>query len=71
MFDRFAIVEGYYLYMCDYHGGQGSKEYRLTGVFHKLRFRPSPMLDSDHCDEETKEVYDRLVSGEAKLRDRR
>lgn len=42
--DRFDIVEAYYVYMTLWHGGQSSREYRLTGVFRKIRFRPSPFI---------------------------
>jgi hypothetical protein len=70
-FDRFDIVEAFYCYMVDYHGGQSSKEYRLTGVFAKLEFSPRPNLDADTLTENGRAIYDALVNGSAKLRDRR
>lgn len=70
-FDRFDICEAYYCYMVEWHGGQTSKEYALTGTFHRLRFRPRPDLSSDTLEENGRAIYDALVSGERKLRDRR
>ncbi len=71
--DRFDICEAYYLYMMNYHGGQWSKEDRLTGVFAAIQFRPSPMLGCEDfpLSENAQMIYDSLVSGETEIRDRR
>jgi len=70
--DRFNICEAYYLFMTLHHGGQWSKEYRLTGTFDKIDFRPSPLLSKpSDLGENAREIYDRLASGETSIRDRR
>ena len=64
MFDRFAILEGYYMFASLYHGGQGSKEYAYFGRLDKLGFKPGLGASSqnpDRLDESAREVYDRLV----------
>ena len=72
MFNRFDIVmEAYYCYMAEYHNGQWSKEYALSGVFDRLRFKPCPNLSSDTLGENGKGILSALVSGETTLRDRR
>ena len=38
--DRFDILEAYYVYAMDYHGGQWSVEYALHSVFGRLRYKP-------------------------------
>jgi len=70
-FDRFDIVEAYWCYMVEWHGGQGSKEYKLTCVFHRLRFHPRPDLCADTLTENGRAIYDALVANPRKLRDRR
>ena len=71
-FNRFDICEAYYLYMMLHHNGQWSKEYAMSGTFHKLRFRPAPSLsDRDDLEENGQVIYDALVSGEREIRDRR
>jgi hypothetical protein len=42
--NRFDICEAYYLYACDFHRGQNSKEYKIFGRLDKIGFRPSPLL---------------------------
>jgi len=70
-FDRFDIVEAYYCYAEEWHGGARSAEYALFATFNRLRFRPRPNLSSDTLSENGRAIFDRLVSGEANLRDRR
>jgi hypothetical protein len=38
-FDRFAVLEAFYLFMVNYHNGQGSPEYALSGTFHRVAMR--------------------------------
>ena len=72
MFDRFDICEAYYAYMMFHHGGQWSKEYAMSGTFHRIGFRLSPLFkNEDSLTENGREIYDRLVSGERQIRDRR
>jgi hypothetical protein len=60
------------MYVTLYHGGQYSKEYRLTGVFHKLQFSPSPMLTEDRLTENGRMIFDNLVACNGRtIRDRR
>ena len=70
-FDRFDICEAYWCYMAEYHGGQWSKEYALSGVFHRLGFSPRYNLSSDKLEDNARVIFDALVSGERELRDRR
>ena len=61
--NRFDICEGYYLYAMEYHGGQGSNEYKIFGKLHKIGFVPSPLLSNrSHLSEGGKVVYDNLVT---------
>jgi len=60
-FDRWDIVEAYYLYFRDYHSGQSSIEYmRLSGIL--KYFKPSPFLDVDTLSENGLEIYNNLVN---------
>jgi hypothetical protein len=55
--DRFDIVEAWYLALCDCHGGQGSPEYaRLSRMLRY--FRPSPMLSVDTLSENARMIYE-------------
>jgi hypothetical protein len=61
MFDRFDIVEAHYVFCCDYHEGQGSKLYsRLSRIL--TYFRPAPGLRLETLSENSREIYDSLVS---------
>lgn len=56
-FDRFDIVEAWYLALCDCHGGQSSREYaRLSRLLR--RFKPSPMLSVASLSENGLEIYE-------------
>jgi hypothetical protein len=57
--DRYSIVEGYFWYFVNYHGGQCSEEYRRLCRIQKY-FNPSP-LSSGPETEGGQEVYDNLV----------
>jgi hypothetical protein len=55
--DRFDIVEAWYLALSDCHGGQGSPEYaRLCRM--ERYFRPSPLLSVDSLSENARMIYD-------------
>lgn len=59
--NRFAIVEGHYLYYSEYHEGQSSGKYRRLSKILGY-FRPSPMLhNANDLDSEAREVYAHLV----------
>jgi hypothetical protein len=69
---RMDIIEAYFCYVMDYHGGAASKEYALTNVFSRLHFRPSINLDCDNLTSEGRVCYDYLVAtGGSGIRDRR
>lgn len=73
-FDRYDTCEAFYAYMVDYHGGQSSKEYRLTGVFAKLRFKPGAAVREQGrlgLTDNGRAIYDALALGTHTLRDRR
>jgi hypothetical protein len=59
-FDRFDICEAYYLALSEWHGGQGSDEYRrlckLTSYF-----KPRPMLTAKTLSDNGKIIYRELV----------
>lgn len=73
VFDRFDILEAYYCYATLYHEGQWSKLYALYSVFDKLGFEPKDSVthDPEALWENGRVIFDRLVKGEAKVRDRR
>jgi len=55
-FDRFDIVEAWYLALSDCHSGQFSEEYRrLCKIL--TYFKPSPMLCVDNLSENAREIY--------------
>lgn len=72
-FNRFDICAAYLCYMNEYHGGQGSKEYAMSGVFARLQYRPSRSEEtSDGLEENAREIFENLVATEGKnIRDRR
>jgi hypothetical protein len=54
--DRFDIVEAWYLALSHCHGGQWSREYsRLCGM--ARYFRPSPGLSVDSLSDNGREIY--------------
>ena len=61
-FNRFAIVEAYYLFASLHHGGQNSGWYGVLSRLSNMRFRPSPVLSVENMDEDTREVYESLVA---------
>jgi hypothetical protein len=60
-FDRFDIVEAYYLAFCDCHSGQWSEEYsRLSKIL--SYFKPSPMLSAETLSDNGREIYEALCA---------
>lgn len=58
-FDRFDIAEAWYLWLCDNHGGQWSREYaRLSKL--TRNFRPGPSLRYDTLTENGRAIYDNI-----------
>ena len=56
-FDRFDIVEAWYLALTHCHGGQWSPEYARLCRMSKY-FRPSPLLSVDRLTDNGREIYD-------------
>jgi len=57
-FDRFDIVEAYYLALADCHAGQYSATYARLCSMSKY-FKPSPFLSTDSLTENGREIYER------------
>ncbi len=68
MFDRFDIVEAYYVWLADHHCGvvhADSSKYwcsynRLSLIPSKLKFKPRPNLSKETLTENGREIYDAL-----------
>lgn len=60
-FDRFDIVEAWYLALADCHGGQWSREYARLSRMSRY-FRPSPMLSVDTLSDNAREIYERACA---------
>lgn len=58
-FDRFDIVEAYYLAFCDCHRGQWSTEYARMSKMSRY-FKPSPLLSVDTLTENGRMIYDNV-----------
>ena len=61
-FDRFDIIEAYFLFLCDYHEGQGSDKYSRLSRMTEY-YTPSPLLCYDNMTENAQMIYDDLVAG--------
>jgi hypothetical protein len=68
MFDRFDILEAYWLFGSLYHSGMGSIEYRYMGRANGCGFRPSRNLSYRSLTDNGKEIYKDLVRREMKAR---
>ncbi len=55
-FDRFDIVEAYFLAFCHCHGGQWSREYARMSKMNKY-FKPSPLLSVESLSDNGKMIY--------------
>jgi len=60
--DRFDICEAYWCFAADWHGGQWSPEYAIFGRLYRMQFRPPMDLSYDSLTENSKEIYNNLVS---------
>ena len=58
--NRFDIVEAYYLFFCDYHEGQNSEKYRRMCKLYSYGFKPRPNLSYETLEENGREIYDEL-----------
>ena len=56
-FDRFDIVEAYYLALAHCHSGQWSREYARLSKLSRY-FRPRPSLSVETLSENAREIYD-------------
>jgi hypothetical protein len=54
--DRFDVAQGLYWYCVDFHGGQGSDEYRILSI---LGYNPSPS-ERGPTTEDGQRTYDAL-----------
>lgn len=68
MFDRFDVCEAYYLFACDWHNGQWSKEYAIFGRLHNIAFKPSPMLSRESLSENGRRILAGLIRKARKTR---
>lgn len=60
-FCRFDIVEAYYLYARDYHGGQNSQEYQWLSRIKALDFIPARNLRYESLTLNGKAIYNNLL----------
>lgn len=61
-FDRIDICEAWYLFLCDYHEGQGSERYARLSRLCRF-FTPRAFLASaDDLTENGRAIYDSLAS---------
>lgn len=65
-FDRFDVCEAWYLFLSNYHWGQGSSFYQRLSKMSEY-FSPSPMLRYETLSDNGRVIYDNLVDtkGEA------
>ena len=61
-FDRFDILEAYYLFGSLYHGGQFTKEYAYMGRALNCGFKPSPLLCAKSLTDNGRDIFCKLVS---------
>ena len=62
-FDRFDIVEAYYLFFVHYHDGQYSEKYARLSKMSEY-FRPAVNLGVDSLTENGLEIYNNLIEKE-------
>lgn len=60
-FDRFDIVEAYYIFFVNYHTGLNSIEYARLSKMRKY-FRPAINLSVDSLSENSLDIYNNLVN---------
>ena len=66
-FDRFDIIEAYYLFFVDYHEGQTSKRYARLCKMGKY-YKPSSTFSIDSLSENTLVIYENLIEKEEALK---
>lgn len=60
-FDRFDIVEAWYLALADCHGGQWSREYARLSRMTRY-FKPSPFLSVETLNDNAREIYEQACA---------
>lgn len=63
-FDRFDIVEAYYVFFVNYHEGQWSRKYRRQCKI-QTYFTPSLSVQNGKLEGNSLEIYENLVLKEA------
>ena len=61
-FDRFDILEAYYIFGCQYSAGQFSKEYKYICRAIAVGFKPASNLNVNSLSYNGREIYDNLVN---------
>ena len=62
-FDRFDVVEAWFVFLSEYHEGQDSKKYaRLSHIL--SYFKPSPNVMCGKLSENAQAIYQNLVDKE-------
>lgn len=59
-FNRFDILEAYYLFGKNCHGGMFTKEYKYMGRAHNVGFKPRFYFCWDSLSENGKMIYEKL-----------
>jgi hypothetical protein len=62
-FNRFDIVEAYYLFLSEYHEGQASRRYARLCKMQRY-FKPAWNFNWDSLSDNGKEIYYNLVAWE-------
>ena len=60
-FDRYDILEAYYLFGSLYHGGQFTKEYAYMGRALNCGFKPGPLLCIKSLTDNGRDIFCKLV----------
>lgn len=60
-FDRFDIIEAYYLFGSLYHGGQFTKEYKYMGRCLNAGFKPPCNFRLESLSDNARMIFDNLV----------
>lgn len=60
-FNRFDVVEAWYLYCVEYHNGMGSPEYKALSRISRISFSPRDSLSYETLTYNGKAIFDKLV----------